>query len=143
MDRNLFVASLIFISAILGLFAGGVSAQTYPEKPITLAVGWPAGSGTDAEARVVGQKLSESLGQPVVVINKPGAGGNIALGFVAKSKPDGYTLLYIQTGLTVNPSLYSDVPFDPIKDFAPVTQTGRRPNLLTVHPRCRSSRLRS
>lgn len=124
----------LLVLTVLGLFTDRVLAQTYPQKPISLFVGLPAGGPTDAEARVIAQKLSESMGQPVVVVNKPGAGGNIATGYVAKSKPDGYTMLYCFTAFTINPSLYGDVPYDAVKDFAPVTQTVSRPNLLTVYP---------
>lgn len=133
MARKSHVIGLLLAFAVVGVFTDQVMAQTYPQKPITLVMGWPAGGPTDAEARVIAQKLSESMGQPVVVLNKPGAGGNIAMGYVAKAKPDGYTILYSQTSLTTNPSLYTNMPFDAVKDFAPITQTALRPNLLTVH----------
>jgi len=114
------------------LFAAGAQG-TYPEKPIHLIVGFPPGSQPDIVARLMGHALSETMGEPVVIENVTGAAGNIAADRVAKAAPDGYTLgLLSQTHIVVNPSLYK-LPYDPVKDFAPVSQVAVSPNLLVVH----------
>src|ERR1700760_4083889 len=95
-------------------------AEAYPTRPVRVVVGFPAGGPTDVIARLVAQRLSDSLGQQFVVENQPGAGGNTASGQVARANPDGYTIMAISTGFMVNPSLYAKVPYDPIKDFAPI-----------------------
>ena len=97
------------------------SAQTYPTRAIRLIVPFAAGGPTDVIARVVAQKLSESLGQQVVTENIPGAGGNTGVAMVAKAPADGYTVLVVSTGFIVNPSMYAKIPYDPIKDFSPIT----------------------
>ncbi len=119
--------------AALGLFGGGVHAQGYPNRTVSIVVGWPPGAGVDQEARVIATQLTTMLGQPVVVINKPGAGSNIGMETVAKAAPDGYTILYSSTGFSINSSLYKKVGYTPA-DFEPVTMTMERQNLLTVHP---------
>lgn len=107
--------------------------QPYPSQPVTLVVPFAAGSGTDAVARVIAAKLSERLGQQVIVDNRAGANGQIAATFVAKSKPDGYTLyMATNTSHSANPSLYKRLSYDPIKDFTPITLTGELPFVLTV-----------
>ena len=123
------------IAAVLLL--GGVtpsSAEGYPTRPVRVIVGFNAGGPTDVIARLVAQKLSDSLGQNFVVENVPGAGGNLASGQVAHAKPDGYTIMAISTGFMVNPSLYASVPYDPIKDFAPITLVAASPNVVVVNP---------
>jgi tripartite-type tricarboxylate transporter receptor subunit TctC len=120
-----------------GWLAFGVvpcSAQNYPTRPVRLVVGFPAGGPTDAIARIVAQKLSDKLGQQFFVENIGGAGGNTAAGQVARAAPDGYTIMAISTGFVVNPSLYAKVPYDPIKDFAPVTLVAVSPNVVVVNP---------
>ncbi len=125
-------------ASVFGLLAllvvGSPAAQSnYPEKPIHLVVGFPAGSSVDIVARLVGQKLSEALGKPVVVETVAGAAGNIAAERVAKAAPDGYTLaLAANAQLIINPSLYK-LPYDPVKDFAPISQVYLSPNILVVH----------
>jgi len=109
-------------------------SQSYPVKPIRLIVTYPAGGGADAMARLVSPKLSEALGQPVLVENRGGASGTIAAEQVAKSPPDGYTLMLDATAYAVNPSLYPKLPYDPDKAFAPVTLLALFPNILVVHP---------
>jgi tripartite-type tricarboxylate transporter receptor subunit TctC len=114
--------------------SGNARAETYPSKPVRMLVPFAAGGPTDVIARIVGQKLSESLGQQFVVENVGGAGGNTGTAMAAKSPPDGYTVLVVSTGFVINPSLYAKVPYDVIKDFAPVTLVAASPNVLTVNP---------
>ena len=116
-------------------FAVGVSAQAYPTKPIRIVVPFPAGGTTDVLARAAAQKLAETLGQPAVVDNRPGAGGNIGAELVAKSAPDGYTLLMGTVGThAINPGLYPKLPYDHVKDFAPVILVAGVPNVLVINP---------
>jgi tripartite-type tricarboxylate transporter receptor subunit TctC len=127
------------LTAILTLGAvivvENASAQTYPSRPIHLIVPYPAGGGTDFFARLVGQKMSELAGQPIVVENKPGAATNLGADFVAKAPPDGYTVLLGDVATyAANPSLYKKLPFDPAKDFAPVTLTARFLTVLVTNP---------
>ena len=110
------------------------SAQNYPTRPVRIVVGFPAGGPTDAIARIVAQKLTDNLGQQFFVENIGGAGGNTAAGQVARVTPDGYTIMAISTGFVVNPSLYAKVPYDPVKDFAPVTLVAVSPNVVVVNP---------
>ncbi|TMG78693.1 MAG: tripartite tricarboxylate transporter substrate binding protein, partial [Betaproteobacteria bacterium] len=111
------------------------AADAYPTKPIRFVVAFPPGGGTDIIARSIAQKLAERLAQQVVVDNRPGAGGNIGTDIVAKSAPDGYTILMGSAGpLAINASLFAKMPFDPIKDLAPVTLAASTPNVLVVHP---------
>ena len=114
--------------------AGAAQAQNYPDKSVRVVVGFTAGGPTDVIARIVAQKLSETWGQQFYIENIPGAGSNTASGMVAKTPPDGYTLLVISTGFVVNPSLYAKVPYDAVKDFAPITLVAASPNVVSVHP---------
>ena len=117
------------------LWGGAAQAQTYPTSPITLVVPFAAGSGTDSVARTVGQKLADRLKQPVLIDNKPGASAQLAAQFVAKAKPDGYTLfMTTNTSHSANPSLFQTLRYDPIKDFTPVARVGELPFALVVHP---------
>lgn len=110
-------------------------AQAYPTKAIRLVVPFPAGGPVDTLARIVGQRLAENVGQPVIVDNRGGAGGNIGADLVAKSAPDGYTLLIsIAATLVINPSLYASMPFDPVKDLAPVALLGTAQFVLVTNP---------
>jgi len=113
---------------------GAATAQGYPNRPVRIVVGFTAGGPTDAIARIVAQRLSDSLGQQFVVENQGGAGGNTAAGQVARATPDGYTIMAISTGFVVNPSLYAKVPYDPIKDFAPISLVAASPNIVVVNP---------
>ena len=125
----------ILLAAVLLL--GGVptaSAQGYPNRPVRVVVGFPAGGPTDVIARMVSQKLSDALGQQFFVENIGGAGGNTASGQVARATPDGYTIMVVSTGFVVNPSLYAKVPYDAVKDFAPVTLVAVSPNVVVVNP---------
>lgn len=129
-------AILRVLLATMWLAAGATAAmaQGYPNRPVRIVVGFTAGGPTDAIARIVAQKLSDSLGQQFVVENQGGAGGNTAAGQVARATPDGYTIMAISTGFVVNPSLYAKVPYDPIKDFAPITLVAASPNIIVVNP---------
>lgn len=109
-------------------------AQSYPTKPIRIIVPQSPGASTDLTARMIGAKLSATFGQPVIVDNRPGAGSIIGTDLVAKAAPDGYTLLVVASSITLNPTLHKNLPFDPIRDLAPITQISAFPNLLTVHP---------
>jgi tripartite-type tricarboxylate transporter receptor subunit TctC len=123
---------LVGLSASV-LTASVLAQATYPSAPISLVVPFAAGSGTDAVARIVVKKLSERLNQPVLVDNKAGANGQIAATFVAKAKPDGYTLLMTtNTSHSANPSLVKDLKYDPIKDFTPIARVGELPFALMV-----------
>ena len=117
------------------LFAGHVHAQkSYPTKPIRFISPFSAGGSTDILARIIGQKLNEAWGQPVVVENRPGAGGNLGAEAVAKATPDAHTLLLSASSVAINPSLYASMPFDTAKDLAPVGLAGIATNILLVHP---------
>ena len=120
--------------AALALAIPAAFAQSFPVQPIKLIVGFTPGTGIDIIARSVGQKLQERLGQPVVVENKAGASGNIGTEFVARAKPDGYTLLVTVSTFVMNPSLYKGLPFDPVKDFAPISISAWGSLLLAVNP---------
>ncbi len=131
MNKLLALAALVMASA-----SGQVAAQDkWPSKPITYVVPFPAGGTTDTLARIIGQKLSVALGQPVVVDNKPGAGGNIGSGSVARAAPDGYTILGgTISSHAINVSLYPKLPYDPAKSFVPITLIGTNPLVLIVPP---------
>jgi tripartite-type tricarboxylate transporter receptor subunit TctC len=126
------------LTAILTLGAvivvENASAQTYPSRPIHLIVPYPAGGGTDFFARLVGQKMSELAGQPIVVENKPGAATNLGADFVAKAPPDGYTLLINSGAPAINMALYKNLGYDTLRDFAMVSLFSESPNVLVVHP---------
>jgi len=120
---------------LLMLAAGSISAADYPVRPIRFVLGFAPGGASDTMARTVATRLSEGLGQPVVVDNRAGAGGNIAAEIVARSAPDGYTMLLGNNGiLAINVSLYPKIGFDPVKDFAPVVLIASQPNILVVNP---------
>ena len=126
---TLLVAAPIALASLLA------AAQDWPKaKPITFTVAFGAGSSTDIIARTIGQKLSESLGQSVVIENKPGAGGTIGAQLVKRAAPDGYSILVISVSYAVNPSLYPNAGYDPLTDFAPVALGPSTPNIITVHP---------
>lgn len=115
--------------------ATGVWAQAYPNKPVRVVVGFAPGGPTDVIARILGQKLSENLGQQFVIENRVGAGGNIAMGLVAKAPPDGYTVLVVSSAFVVNPSLYGkNITYDAYKDFEPITNFADSPNIMVVNP---------
>lgn len=126
--------ALVAISSMLALTQAGPAAAAYPDKPIRLIVGFVPGGGTDVSARIVAQRLSAILKQQIVIENKPGASGLIAADMVAKSEPDGYTLLLANMQSTVAAPYVLPSSFDPIKDFTPVRYIGSVPNVLVVNP---------
>jgi tripartite-type tricarboxylate transporter receptor subunit TctC len=133
---NIGKRGLSLILAGLGLLASShLNAQAYPSRPVKLVVPFPAGSATDQIARVIGRELQESLGQPFVVENKPGAQGSIAATEVARAAPDGYTLMVgTNTPLAANPSLFKKLNYDPVKDFAPIARLGTISFMIMVRP---------
>src|SRR5258706_11786911 len=121
------------VIALACLLAGAQApAQTYPTRPIRMLVPFAAGGTVDIVARLLGAKLAEELGQALVVENKGGAGGTIAAAMLAKSPGDGYTLMMMHQGLAFNASLYSDLPYDTLRDLAPIAYIGATPNALVV-----------
>ena len=131
MRRSSFIAATLAAA----LTAGGAVAQDYPTRPIRLIVAFAAGGTTDFVARQLAERAKASLGQNIVVENKPGANGAIGAEFVAKSEPDGYTLFFSTAGaLAINPSMRSDLPYDPIKDFTPIVPVARNTVLFAVNP---------
>lgn len=127
--------SLLLTVALLALAGPSqVRAADYPAHPIRLIVGFPAGGASDVAARAVAAKMATELGQPIIVDNKPGAASNIASEFVAKSAPDGYTVLFGTISLSINGSLYKDLNYDAVRDFLPVSQLASAPFLLVVNP---------
>lgn len=130
--KSFYCCALLF--AALVAVAPDVFAQQYPSKPIRLVIGFAAGGPSDVAARTIAQKLTEKWGQQVIVDIRPGAGGNIATEIVAKAPADGYTLLEPAFAHAVNPSLYSKLPFDAVKDFAPILLFASIANVLVVHP---------
>ncbi|MEO8441980.1 MAG: tripartite tricarboxylate transporter substrate binding protein [Betaproteobacteria bacterium] len=127
------VGRLVMIA--VSFWAGGAMAQAYPAKPVRLIVPYPPGGGTDIFARILGLRLGEALGQQVVAENRAGAAGVLGAETAAKAAPDGYTLVVGQaSNLAINPNLMSKLPYDPIKDFAPITLIAKSPSLLIVHP---------
>lgn len=135
-QRHLVAFLRIVASALLAFLAESAWAQAaYPNRQITIVVGFSAGGSTDIVARLLAEEMRKSWGQPVVVDNKPGAGGNIGAALVAKAKPDGYTLLMGSVGpLAINASLYPTMPYDNLKDFTPISLVVHVPNMLVVNP---------
>ena len=132
--RRFTVLLLVFATLAAGAPVAALG-EGYPTKPIRLVVPFPAGGSLDVVARAIGQKLTEAWGQPVVIDNRPGAGGNIGADLVAKSAPDGYTILEGALSThAVNVSLYSKMPYDPVRDFAPITLVAVTPNVLVLNP---------
>jgi tripartite-type tricarboxylate transporter receptor subunit TctC len=128
-----FIRRLV-VSLVALVCPSAAFAQSYPDHPVKMIVGFAPGGPTDVIARVLADKLSASLGKQFYVMNSPGAGSNTASGMAASSPADGYTLLVVSTGFLINPSLFAKVPYDPVKDFAPITIVAVSPNVVTVHP---------
>ena len=124
---------LFACAAVLGALAAQPASAAYPDKPVKVIVPFAAGGPTDVMARLIAQKLSESLKQQFYVENRPGAGGNIGMAEAGRAAPDGYTILVASSSFVVNPSLYAKNPYDPFKDFTPVTLAAASPNILVVN----------
>lgn len=128
---------ILGLALVFGLFVnGGVAAQgsEYPDKPVRVIVGFTPGGGLDILARIVAEKLGKQLRTQIIVDNRPGAGTTLAVGLAARAPADGYTLLMVNNSFTINPNLYSRVPYDPIKDFTSIAKVASAPFLLVVHP---------
>ncbi len=133
------LAACLLLSLPLAAFA---QADTFPNKPIRIVVPFPPGGATDMVARLIATKMSEKWGSPVLIDNRAGAGGNVGSDIVAKSAPDGYTLVMGVTGShAINTSLYSKMPYDPVADFVPISQVAVVPNVIVVHPSVPASTL--
>ena len=135
MKRSKFLQLAVTISASALALTVGAQTSNWPQSPIKIIVPFGVGSGADQVARLIGQELSTSLGQPVIIDNKAGAGGNIGAQAAARAPADGYTL-FVTTNTTqaANPHLYKQLPYDPIKDFAPISRIANTPALLVAHP---------
>src|SRR5215467_15505862 len=121
----------IMLATAAMALAGALNAQNFPNRPVTLTVGFAPGGGADTAARFIAQKLGENIGQPVVVENKAGAGGNIAAQHIAAAAPDGYTIHLTSVGpMSVSPHLVKDLPYDPKRDIAPITMGVVFPNVI-------------
>jgi len=127
--------TLVCTAALLSFMSVQALAQTYPTRPVKIVVPFGPGGFTDVVARILGVKLSESLGQPVVIENKPGAGSLIGTDQVAKAAPDGHTLLIVSSTHVISPWIYKSLPYDPIKSFTPVTRLVDSPYVLLTHPK--------
>ena len=126
---------IVCTAAVLALSGGQVLAQAYPTKPIKIIVPFGPGGFTDVVARILGVKLGESLGQSVVIENKPGAGSLIGSDQVAKSAPDGHTLLIVSSTHVISPWIYKSLPYDPIKSFTPISKLVDSPYVLLTNPK--------
>lgn len=136
--RRAEVVMVLFLALLcagaLAQTAAPGAARTYPVKPLRLVVPFPAGASSDIVGRILGQKISEQLGEQVVPDNRAGAGGNLGIGSVAKAAPDGYTIVIATASVAVSPSIYANLGYDPVKDLAPVARLTSIPNVLLVHP---------
>jgi tripartite-type tricarboxylate transporter receptor subunit TctC len=129
------LARFIVLAAVSILFAGGPArADNYPSKPVRFIVPFAPAGPTDVFARLLAQRLSAKLGQQFFIENQAGAGGNLGMGNAARAAADGYSVVFVSTSFIVNPSLFAKIPYDPYKDFAPVTLAAVSPNLLSIHP---------
>ena len=130
------VAALACCTAVAGVLSAAVPvhAQTYPNKPVRLILPFPPGGGTDILGRILAQKLGESLGQQVIAENRPGAGGNVGAEYTVRQPADGYTIVLCSPSISISPSLYKKLNYDPLKDLAPISLVASIPNLLVVHP---------
>jgi tripartite-type tricarboxylate transporter receptor subunit TctC len=124
---------MLAVAVALGALAAH-GAQTYPSRPIRIIVPFPPGAATDTIARLVGQKLTETWGQQVIVDNRSGAGGNLGMGIAANASGDGHTVLFVSSSFMVNPGLYSKIPYDPYKSFIPISNLSASPHVFFAHP---------
>jgi tripartite-type tricarboxylate transporter receptor subunit TctC len=132
MKKSFKIIYLCILSSLLGSVAQ--AAEQYPTRPVRMIVPFAPGGPTDVIARVMAQRLSETLGHQVVVDNRAGAGGNIGMGIAANAAPDGHTVIVVSSSFVVNPGLYSKIPYDPYKSFIPVSNMAASPNVFVVHP---------
>jgi tripartite-type tricarboxylate transporter receptor subunit TctC len=137
--HRLAIAALLFALACEHF---SLARAAYPDKPLRLVVPFPAGASSDIVGRMLGEKLSEQLGEQVVPDNRAGAGGNLGIAFTAKAPPDGYTMVIATASIAVSPSLYSKLGYDPVKDLAPVARLTSIPNIMLVHPSVPAKTLR-
>src|SRR5207253_5931452 len=137
MSLNRYMGGRFALLIPLLLAASPVSAQVpdpYPSKPLRFILPFPPGGPTEILGRLIGERLASSLGQPVVIENRGGAGGNVGAEAAAKSAPDGYTIVLVAPSLAISPSLYSKLSYDPVRDFAPVSLVATVPNVIITHP---------
>lgn len=134
MKTTMKIPTLRILALLAAVFSCAALAQSWPSKPIRMVVAFPPGGSTDLAARALGEKLAAALGQPVVIDNKPGASGNIGAEFVARSTPDGHTLLMAATSFATAPAFFPKLGWDPVKDFAPVSLVATVPIIVVVHP---------
>jgi hypothetical protein len=132
--RFLAATPAILVATIASILGAGAAAAAYPDHPVRIIAPFAAGGPTDVVARILAQNLSESLKQQFFVENHVGAGGNLGMSLAARATPDGYTILVASSSYVVNPSLYANNPYDPYKDFIPITLAAASPNIVTVHP---------
>ncbi len=132
MKKNQLQCGMVAMAAAFSFAAA--AAQTYPDRPIRMILPFAAGGATDTPARIMTAKLSENMGQQIVVDNRPGQGGALGTAVAARAEPDGYTVLMTATPFVLSPHIYQKLSYDPLKDFVPVTQFGAAPNVLVVHP---------
>src|SRR3954467_7876001 len=133
-DWHPLAITAFFVAASVGVYMQDAAALDYPVKPIRMIVAVPPAGPADTLSRLISPQLTQALGQPIVIDNRAGANGNIAYEMTARAVPDGYTVTAVAAGVAINPSLYRDVQFDPVKDFAAITQGISVPNILVVHP---------
>jgi tripartite-type tricarboxylate transporter receptor subunit TctC len=135
-EESIMKASALALAVLVVMIFGAAHAAEaqYPARPIRIIVPFPPGAATDTIARLVGQKMTESWGQTVVVDNRGGAGGNIGMGLAANAPGDGYTILYVSSSFMVNPGLYKKIPYDPYKSFIPVSNLSASPHIFFAHP---------
>jgi tripartite-type tricarboxylate transporter receptor subunit TctC len=132
---SVFCASLAIAALFAAMFAApGRAADNYPDHKVRVIVPFAAGGPTDVIGRMVAERLSDAWGQQLYVENMPGAGGNIGVEAAGRAAPDGYTIVVVSTGFIINPSMYSKIGYDPVKDFAPISLVAASPNVVTVHP---------
>ena len=131
---NIVKCALACTGAVVAATAAVAADAPYPSKVVRMILPFPPGGPTDILGRVVGQKLTESLGQPVVIDNRPGAGGNVGTDYASKQAPDGYTIALVSPALAISPSLYKKLAYDPVKDLAMVSLVAQIPNVLLIHP---------
>jgi len=142
MPNTTVAARLLALGAALIAATACFAADAYPDHKVRMIVPFAAGGPTDVIGRIVAERLSEVLGQQIYVENLPGAGGNLGVEEAARAAPDGYTVLAVSTGFIINPSMYSKIGYDPIKNFAPISLVAASPNVVTVHPSAAAKNLK-